>query len=113
VHELSLMQDTLILAVNKAQEAGGSRIHRVMMRIGKLSGVVPETLSFAFDVLKKETMAADAVLEIHTVPVVCWCAPCAQEFTPADFICECPHCHTISTEVRSGREMELTSLEVS
>ena len=73
MHELSLIQDTLILAVNKAREAGGSRIHRVMMRVGKLSGVVPETLSFAFDVLKKETMAADAVLEIQDVPVVCWC----------------------------------------
>ena len=113
MHELSLMQDTLILATQQARQAGGQRIHRVMMRIGPLSGVVSETLAFAFDVLKKETIAADATLEIESVPVRCYCQSCGAEFSPPDLICECPRCHEISTDLRSGREVELTSLEVS
>ncbi len=113
MHELSLMQDTLVLAAQQARQAGGQRIHRVMMRIGPLSGVVSETLQFAFDVLKKDTIAVDATLEIESVPVRCYCQPCASEFSPADLICECPVCHEISTDLRSGREVELTSLEVS
>ncbi len=113
MHELSLMQDTLILATQQARQAGGQRIHRVMMRVGALSGVVSEALVFAFDVLKTDSIAADATLEIEPVPVVCYCAECGQEFTPPDLICECPRCHNISTDLRSGREVELTSLEVS
>jgi hydrogenase nickel incorporation protein HypA/HybF len=107
------MQDMLTLAAQQARQAGGQRIHRVMMRVGALSGVVSETLVFAFDVLKKDTMADAATLEIEAVPLVCYCHQCAAEFTPTDLICECPQCHEISTDLRSGREVELTSLEVS
>ncbi len=113
MHELSLMQDMLVLATQQARQAGGQRIHRIVMRVGALSGVVSETLTFAFDVLKRDTMADAATLEVQSVPLVCYCHRCAAEFTPADLICECPRCHEISTDLRSGREVELTSLEVS
>lgn len=113
MHEVSLMQDTLILAVKEAKKAGGSRIHRVMMQIGPLSGVVPEALSFAFDILAKDTMAEGATLEIEPVPIVCYCAGCGREFTPPDMLCECPDCGAPSLDVRRGREMHLRSLEVS
>lgn len=113
MHELSLMQDTLILAVQHARQAGGTRIHRLMMRIGPLSGVVPEALEFAFEVVARETMAEGARLEIERVPIVCHCAACAREFEAADMLCECPECHQPSSEIRRGREMHLMSVEVS
>jgi len=113
MHEVSLMQDTLILAVAEAKKAGGSRIHRLMMEVGPLSGVVPEALTFAFDILAKGTMAEGAALEIEPVPIVCYCAACGREFTPPDMLCECPDCGTPSLNVRRGREMQLRSLEVS
>ncbi len=113
MHEVSLMQDTLILATREAKRAGGSRIHRLQMQIGPLSGVVPEALSFAFDILAKGTMAEGAALEIEPVPIVCYCADCGREFTPADMCCECTACGKPSLEVRRGREMQLCSVEVS
>jgi len=78
VHEVSLMQDTVIIAVKQAREAGAQRIHRVMMRVGALSGAVPETLEFAFEIVAKGTMAEGALLEIEKVPVVCYCSACAR-----------------------------------
>jgi hydrogenase nickel incorporation protein HypA/HybF len=113
VHELSLMQDTVILAVQHARQAGGTRIHRLMMRIGPLSGVVPEALEFAFEVVARGTMAEGARLEIERVPILCHCAACAREFEAADMLCECPECHQPSSEIRRGREMHLMSVEVS
>jgi hydrogenase nickel incorporation protein HypA/HybF len=113
VHELSLMQDTVIIATKQAREAGAHHIHRIMMQVGALSGAVPETLEFAFDIVAKGTMAEGAKLEIERVPVLCYCPACAQEFEPADFVCECTRCGRPSTDLRHGRELQLTSLEVS
>jgi hydrogenase nickel incorporation protein HypA/HybF len=113
VHEVSLMQDTVIIATKQAKDAGAQRIHRIMMRVGALSGAVPETLEFAFDIVAKGTMAEGATLEIERVPILCYCAACAQEFEPADFVCECTYCGQPSTDIRRGRELQVTSLEVS
>jgi hydrogenase nickel incorporation protein HypA/HybF len=107
------MQDTIILATQQARQAGAQRIHRIMMRVGALSGAVPETLEFAFDVIAKGTMAEGASLEIERVPIRCFCPHCEREFEPADFVCECTQCGRPTTDIRAGRELQLTNLEVS
>lgn len=113
MHEVSLMQNTLRIATERAAAEGAQRIHRLTMRVGPLSGAVPEALEFAFEVLARGTMAEGAALEVERVPIVCYCQPCGAEFQPGDFVCECPTCHQLSAEVRHGRELELASLEVS
>jgi len=83
------------------------------MRVGALSGAVPEALRFAFDAVTRGTMAEGAGLEIDEVSAVCHCASCRLEFPASDLFCECPRCNRPSAEIRRGRELELTSLEVS
>ena len=78
-----------------------------------MSGVEPDALSFAFEVLRKDTLAAEAKLEIETVPASCWCARCQTEFPVLDLIYQCPQCHEPSAELRRGLELELVSIEVS
>jgi hydrogenase nickel incorporation protein HypA/HybF len=113
MHEFSLMQSALETAAQKARAAGATRIHRLKLRVGKLSGVVPEALRFAFDGLKDQSPAAGAELEIEEVPAVCWCPACRMEFESADLNYECPRCHQPSGDLRRGMELELTSLEIS
>lgn len=113
MHEFSLMESALETAAQKTRAAGASRIHRLKLRVGKLSGVVPEALRSAFAALKKETPAAAAELEIEEVPAVCWCAGCAAEFETADWKYKCPRCHEPSGDLRRGKELELASLEIS
>lgn len=113
MHEFSLMQSALETAAQKTRAAGASQIHRLKLRVGKLSGVVPEALSSAFTALKNETLASAAELEIEEVPAVCWCAGCAAEFETADWKYECPRCHEPSGDLRRGKELELASLEIS
>jgi hydrogenase nickel incorporation protein HypA/HybF len=107
------MQDTVIIATKQAREAGAHHIHRIMMQVGALSGAVPETLEFAFDIVAKGTMAEGAKLEIERVPLLCYCPACGQEFEPTDLVCECTRCGRPSVDIRRGRELQLTSLEVS
>ncbi len=113
MHEVGLMQQALELALDSARNQGASRIHRLTMRIGPLAGVVPDALRFAFDLVTQGTQAEGATLDVREVPILCWCADCTLEFTPADFVCACPGCGQLSRDIRQGNELDVVSLEVS
>ncbi len=113
MHELSIMESALNLALAQARENGGNRVHALRLRIGVLSGVVPDALQFAFEALASGTPAEGAELIIENVPARFWCEPCHREFESADMFAECPECRRPSGELRAGREMELASLEIA
>jgi hydrogenase nickel incorporation protein HypA/HybF len=114
MHEVSLMEQTLEIAIASAQEKNSTRIHHLKMRVGEISGVVPDALNFAFDVVTRGTMAEGATIEIEMVSILCYCQHCDRDFHPVDaYIYECPDCQHFSAKILSGREIELSSLEVS
>jgi hydrogenase nickel incorporation protein HypA/HybF len=50
---------------------------------------------------------------IEAVPVTVWCSSCTRETRLADnFEMICPACGNSKTELRSGRELQITGLEV-
>ena len=113
MHEVGIMQSVLAAAEREARAAGGDRVHEVRLRIGRLAGVVAESLEYAFEVLRAGTLAEEAHLAIEEVPAACWCGACSAEFEAPDLLCECPRCGALSTELRRGRELEIASLEIS
>ena len=113
MHEISLMQTTLEVALDQAAKHGAQRIHWIKLRVGTLSGVIPEALEFAFDRVTEGTIAAGASLELESIPAICYCATCQAEFQPTDWVYDCPRCHQLTAEVRQGRDLELAALELS
>lgn len=111
MHEVAIMEEAVKLAVDAARSAGANRVLRLRLRVGRLSGVVPEAMRFAFDLVCRGTIAAGASLEIEPVAIACWCGVCQAEFVCEDFLNECPRCFNLSHEVRRGRELEIASVE--
>ncbi len=107
------MAEAVRMATEAAQAAGASRITTLRLRIGKLSGAVPEALEFAWDVVRRGTIAEAAKLEIESVAALCWCATCQAEFDCQDFLNECPRCHNLSGDLRRGRELDIASVEMN
>lgn len=107
------METALEQARDRTRQAGASRIHRIRLRVGALSGVVPEALEFAFAALSMGGPAEGATLEIESVRAMRWCDGCQAEFEAAAGSPECPLCGAWSHDLRSGLELELASLEVS
>ena len=64
------------MAVESAQAAGAGRITGLRLRVGTLSGAVPDAMRFAWDVVSRDTIAAGARLEIEPVTAAGWCATC-------------------------------------
>ena len=113
MHEVGLMESALEIVFDNAKQQNATRIHKVGMKVGALSGVVPDALEFAFEALVRNTIAADAVLEIELIPVTCYCPNCNSEFEPGEFSYECPQCGKPTGELRQGQELQLTHIEVS
>lgn len=107
------MQNALEAAENHTRQAGATRIHRLVLRVGALSGVVPEALESAFAVLAPGSLAEGARLEIESVGILGWCESCQKEFPCGDLINNCPQCGEPTAAIRRGRELELAQLEIS
>ncbi|MER6272308.1 hydrogenase maturation nickel metallochaperone HypA [Streptomyces sp900105755] len=112
MHELSIATAIVEQADEWARADGADRVSAVTVRVGELSGVVPDALDFAFEVARDGTALAAARLVVEQVTAHAWCGPCAEEFAvgmPPFFWC--PRCDRPSTELRSGRELEITAVE--
>jgi hydrogenase nickel incorporation protein HypA/HybF len=112
VHELSIATAIVEQADEWARADGAENVSAVTVRVGELSGVVPDALDFAFEMARDGTALAAARLVVEQVTARAWCGPCAEEFAvgmPPFFWC--PRCDRPSTELRSGRELEITAVE--
>ncbi|MBS1706288.1 MAG: hydrogenase maturation nickel metallochaperone HypA [Armatimonadetes bacterium] len=113
MHEVGIILNAIELAVEKAEAAGATSISRLCLRVGALSGVVPDALEFGFDLASKGTMADHAKLEIVQVPARCRCANGCGEFEPDSPVYSCPACGAISSIVLQGKELDLVEIDVN
>ncbi len=115
MHEASIALSILDIVQSKCQEEGCSSVDSIRVRIGKAAGILPDSLVFAFDSAKDNTVAKNATLTIETVPVGGTCHDCKKEFTVDDvqYVFSCPRCGSKSFEITSGREMEIVDMEIN
>jgi len=112
MHELSITQSILSIALEKAKEASAKKITKINLTIGELSGVVDECVQFYFDLLSKDTIAAEASLSFHRPPTKLRCRSCNTTFLPDNLNWACPSCREQKIEIVSGRECYVSSIEV-
>ena len=112
MHELSITQSMVELALDEGKKAGAKKIGKISLVIGELSGVVDESVRFYFGFLSKDTIAEGAVLEFKRVPMTARCRDCKNEFTPSEYNWSCPKCKGASLEIIAGDELRIESIEV-
>jgi len=112
MHELGIAHSVLEAVREEAARYPGAVPVKVAVRIGELSGVNADALSFGFDALKAETEWASLELEIQTVPREQRCLECGTVFRVVDYDFVCPSCSSVRTECIGGDQMELAYLEL-
>ena len=113
MHELAFAQKIIETAVAllPPEATGVSVLH---VQLGALAGVSKDELCFGFEAMSPATLCAGATLHINEVPAVVHCPQCGIDFTVAnadDLLC--PTCGTPSVLVIQGKEMIITSLEIT
>lgn len=112
MHELGLAQEILEIAESHvpAERAVDARVVRV--RVGKMVGVVVDSLVFCFEGIVRETPWERARLEVTVVPVVCACAACREEFSADEPVRVCPECGSREMKLLSGDEFTVREIEL-
>ena len=114
MHELSLAQSILDIVSGQCVRSGYQKIDFVNLRIGRASGIMPDALLFAFDAIKSDSIARDAVLHIEEVPVSGRCDGCKSSFVvEEEYVLSCPVCGGSDFTMTGGREMDVVDMEVS
>ena len=101
MHELSIANSILEAVQAEAGRRRGVRVTKVGVRIGELSGVVPEALSFGFEALVRGTEWQLLQLEIETCPHRQRCPQCGRTFTAVDYEVTCPELDAMTEAARS------------
>ncbi|HEY8910592.1 MAG TPA: hydrogenase maturation nickel metallochaperone HypA [Desulfosporosinus sp.] len=111
MHEVSIIQNVIEIVTQKAVDNKLTKINKVSLRIGELSGVMPESLHFAFDSCIIGTMMEESTLGIETVSALGECKECSLEFPISHFNKLCPNCNKFCSSVVSGYELYVNTIE--
>lgn len=100
------------MALDAARKNHAKKVSTVTIRVGQMTGLVPEYLQHYYPQTVAGTMLEGSRLVIEERPVLVRCA-CGNVYTPArDNGYACPKCGGASGKLISGREMDLVSVEI-
>jgi len=112
MHELSVCQALVGQLRDIAREQRATRITRVVVQIGPLSGVEPELLRHAYPVASAGSPAADATLVLEPLPIRVHCEACGADSDATANRLLCGACGDYRTRLISGDELLLASVEL-
>jgi hydrogenase nickel incorporation protein HypA/HybF len=115
MHELSITQSILEIALDYAHRNQAARIIAIQLKIGEITDFDDEWIQRYFDFVSKETLAEGAKLHITRIPAQLQCRTCSFIF-PLDrstWNSQCPACQSKDTQLVSGREFRVEALEVT
>ncbi|MGW3497629.1 hydrogenase maturation nickel metallochaperone HypA/HybF [Streptomyces sp. NPDC001020] len=112
MHEMSIALAVIGQVEEAAERAGGvTAVRSVRLQVGELAGVVPDALSFCFELACVGTVLEGAELITDPVPGRAHCAACAHEW-PVGMppLLSCPRCGADTADLLTGRELQILSV---
>ncbi len=109
---MSIAEGILRIVEDTARKQGFHRVKEVRLEIGALAGVEIEALRFCLDVVMRDSVAADARLDLETLPGKGWCLACGREVAIAALYDACPLCGGYQVRATGGTEMRVKDLLV-
>jgi hydrogenase nickel incorporation protein HypA/HybF len=112
MHEMSIALSIIDIVNDKLVENERSRLKKIVVDIGELVAVVPDSLQFCYETIVNNTEYHNATLNINTIPLKIKCSNCNIESGIEKFAFLCPKCESTRIQVISGEELNIRYLEV-
>jgi len=112
MHELSVTQSMLEIALRHAQSAGARRVTDLHLVIGDLSSIVDESVQLYWDIVSQGTPAEGAKLHFQRVPLELICLDCEHRYRPKGQDLACPACGGAQVKVVAGEEFHLEAIDI-
>ncbi len=113
MHEYSIVQSLLDACEEHAKENEATKVTKIVVKIGVMSGVEPELLKRAFDTFKEKTICEEAEFIMNIQSVVVKCNSCQKESTLKKLEYCCPSCESVNLKIIDGEDMYLMQLELN
>lgn len=113
MHEMSICESILQTLEEQARIQHFTRVERVCLEVGPLSGVEIKALKFGFDVVMRGSLAAGAKLQIIECPAEAWCMQCSATVPVKQRFDPCVTCGSHQLQVTRGEELRIKELEVN
>ena len=110
MHEYSIVASLIDRVEREASVHGATRVNRLHVAIGELSGVERELLQTAFETFRERSICSDAELTIRSVAASWTCPECARELDP-EAVLRCTLCGR-PARLRCGDEIVLERIEM-
>ncbi|NEW59997.1 hydrogenase maturation nickel metallochaperone HypA [Sulfurovum sp. bin170] len=112
MHEYSIVQSLIESCEEHVKTNSATRVTKVVIKIGVVSGVEPYLLESAFELFKEETVCDGCafVMNIQKVKIECNSCNSQSELEKNEYCC--PNCNGVDIEVLDGEEMFLMQLEL-
>jgi hydrogenase nickel incorporation protein HypA/HybF len=112
MHEFSLTDSLIDLALNEAEKADIVRLDKIIVQIGALSGVNIDSVEFAYGILRERSeVTKNAELVIEKIPGTGMCTKCGMEIELERLYLYCTECKAPTVTITGGREFILKSME--
>ena len=112
MHELGVVFHMVDLLEDIGRERGLTRIGKVVVELGEVSGVVTDLFAEAWLwASDKRELLRGAELEIHEIEAATLCNACGCTYPTVQHGRICPHCQSPDTELLQGNEMNIREIE--
>jgi hydrogenase nickel incorporation protein HypA/HybF len=112
MHELTIAENLLLLVEETARRESAQQVSVIVVAIGELSAIEVDSLIFAFDIVKRGSVAAAARLDIVAVAGIGQCRRCRVEVPMPTLYSACPSCGGNELDILSGRELRVREIQL-
>lgn len=114
MHEMGIAQQLVNIALDAIpDDIESPRIEKLNLKIGRLASVVEHSLTFCLEIITKDTPLEHATVHIDFIPVTVSCKSCENRWEVEGPVFKCPFCQDGEVQMLTGREIEITSLELA
>lgn len=112
MHELSVTQNIIKISCEEAEKHNVTRVKEIRIKVGELTGLVPQAIQYYFEIASKGTRVENAIIKVEKIPIKIKCNVCNSESEVNFNTFSCRQCGGKDYKIIGGNEFFIESLEV-
>jgi len=112
MHEMSIAQSLIDILKDEMLKHDAKSLRSVRLNVGQMTAIVPDALSFCFQVITDGTEMEGARLIMEIIPLMGYCSECEEEFEIKDYAFLCPSCGSTKINTLGGQDLSIVEIEV-
>lgn len=112
MHELAVTESILRICRDEGEKRKLKCIKKINIKVGELTGLVPNAVEYYFEIISKDTLAEGAKINIEKLPIKIECRGCNYKGLLERDKSTCPICKGYNFKIVNGNDFYIDTLEV-